>query len=142
MKVLNYKKIAFGIVILGSALLLSGCKKNTQTNNISTLDNNTTEATSGKSAATVTMTDAGFDPSTVTINAGESITWVNNSSKTVQVGSADHPTHTKNSSLTGGQFVIDLKAGESKTVSAGTNVGIWGYHNHLNPTVFGKVVIE
>lgn len=138
---MDYKKIAIGVVILGSALLLSGCKKNATTDTTSASDT-TTETSSGPSAATVNVTDEGFDPSTVTISAGQSITWVNNSSKTVQVGSADHPTHTKNPALTGGEFVIELKAGESKTVSAGSNVGTWGYHNHLNSSNFGKVVIE
>lgn len=138
---MNYKKIAIGVLILTSAFLLSGCKKKVTTDTSTTSDT-TIETSSGPSAATVNVTDEGFDPSTVTISAGQTIAWVNKSTKTVQIGSADHPTHTKNPALTGGQFTIELKAGESKTVSAGSNVGTWGYHDHLNSSHFGRVVIE
>ena len=77
----------------------------------------------------------------MTIKSGESLTWVNNSSKSVQVGSANHPTHTLNRELTSGEFVTELAPGASATVTL-TKKGTWGYHNHLDPSVTGKVVVE
>lgn len=147
----KYKKIAIVGLVLSSALLLSACKKYSSTSSISTNDGT---GQSQKSAdaepnaeklvgvVTVTATDSGFEPKSVTVKAGEAITWVNESTKTVQVGSADHPTHTKNPELTGGEFAIELALGEAKTVSAGTGVGTWGYHDHLNPLKGGSVTVK
>lgn len=140
----KYNKFAaVGLVAL-SALILSACKTNSQT---SSQDNNTSQTQTApveeeKGAATITATDLGFDPREVTINAGESITWVNNSSRTIQVGSANHPDHKINPDLTGGEYVVEIPAGQSKTVSAGTKVGRWAYHNHLKASEGGTVVIK
>lgn len=140
---ISVKKLTVASLIIVCALTLSACKKATETTqDTQKSTNTTTEQSTGTVAAEVKASGAAFDPSTVTIKAGDSITWVNDSDKEVQVGSADHPTHTKNPSLTGGQFVISLNPGESKTVSAGSNVGEWGYHDHLNPSAFGRVIIE
>lgn len=140
----KYNKFAaVGLVAL-SAIILSACKTNSQTSiqGDSKTQTQTAPVDEKKGAVTITATDAGFDPGEVTINAGESVTWVNNSSRTIQVGSANHPTHTVNPELTGGQYVIEIPAGGSKTVSAGTKVGRWAYHDHLKPSQHGTVVIK
>lgn len=137
------KFAAVGLVAL-SALILSACKTNSQTS-AQGGNNSQTQAApvdTKQGAATITATDTGFNPKEVTISAGESITWVNNSSKTLQIGSDNHPTHTLNPDLTGGQYVIEVPAGQSKTVSAGTKVGRWGFHNHLKPSETGTVIVK
>lgn len=140
----KYNKFAAVGLIALSAIILSACKTNSQSG---TQGNNKSQTQTApveekKGAATITATDTGFDPKEVTINAGESITWVNNSSRTIQIGSANHPTHTVNPDLTGGQYVIEVPVGQSKTVSAGIKVGRWAFHNHLKPSEGGTVVIK
>ncbi len=86
---------------------------------------------------TVTVSATGFQPQTVTIKVGEKVTWVNKSGATVSINSAVHPTHLVYPPLNLG------------TVADGASVslvfpkaGTYKYHNHLNPTQFGTVVVE
>lgn len=140
----KYNKFAAVGLIALSAIILSACKTNSQsgTDDNSKNQAQTTSVEEKKGAATITATDLGFDPKEVTVNAGESITWVNNSSRTIQIGSANHPDHKINPDLTGGEYVVEIPAGQSKTVSAGTKVGRWAYHNHLKASEGGTVVIK
>ena len=107
----------------------------------------TTEESSATSSAEVsgenkiTYNDYGFAPQSVTVKSGESITWVNDSIRTVQVGSALHPTHTVNQEITGNDFVIELAPGESSKVQL-TKTGEWGYHDHLRPSLTGKIIVQ
>ena len=142
---INIRKTAIMGAILSSALVLSACNlyKTSSTGDGGTVTGTQEQQQTQQveSAASVTFSDSGVSPSTVTIKFGESLTWVNNSSKSVQVGSANHPTHTLNKELTNGEFVTDLAPGASATVTL-VKKGTWGYHNHLDPSVTGKVVVE
>ena len=143
---IDFKKAAILTAIGSSALVLSACSldKTSSTGNQAGTTQTTQEqqpAQTTASAATITFSDAGVSPVTVTVKSGESITWTNTGSKEVQVASANHPTHTLNRELTNGQFTVELAPGASATVTL-TKTGSWGYHNHLNPSVFGKVVVE
>lgn len=91
--------------------------------------------------AAVTMTDAGFEPSESKLKSGEAVKWVNNSSKKIQIASDPHPTHTANKELTNGQFVMEIVPGESAAAHL-QNKGNFGYHDHLNPGIRGKVAVE
>lgn len=85
----------------------------------------------------VTYTDTGFAPVTVTVKAGTTVTFVNESTGSMWVASAVHPTH----QLLPG---FDQKA---SVVSDGTyeyaftKVGTWKYHNHMNPSQEATVVV-
>ncbi len=93
------------------------------------------------SVSTVTYTNSGFSPQSLTVKSGNSVSWVNDSSSNVQVGSDNHPTHTANQELTDGQFIIELAPSESKTVQL-VKTGEWGYHNHLKPSETGTIIVE
>ncbi|SRR3989344_828539 len=140
---INIRKTAILGAIFSSALVLSACNlyKTQSSGNGGTVTQTQEQQQTQTAAGTVTFSDSGVSPSTVTIKSGESLTWVNNSSKSVQVGSANHPTHTLNRELTSGEFVTELAPGASATVTL-TKKGTWGYHNHLDPSVTGKVVVE
>lgn len=92
--------------------------------------------TSGEN--TVTYTNSGFSPKSITIKVGESVTFVNNSSSLLHVASNPHPIHTD---LLGFDSKNTFSAGESYTYTF-EKTGEHGYHNHLNPTSTGVVVIE
>ena len=138
------RKFSLLLIFIAFALVFSGCSlyQNSQT---AGGENNTQEKGSPagevEGALTVRATEDGFEPSVVTVKSGEAITWVNETSRTVQVGSDAHPTHTVNPDLTGGEFVMEITPGESKTVTV-TEVGTWGYHDHLATQKTGTVVVE
>ncbi|HSX02248.1 MAG TPA: cupredoxin domain-containing protein [Candidatus Saccharimonadia bacterium] len=79
----------------------------------------------------------GFSPSSVTIKSGQAITFTNDSADEIQVDSDPHPTHTDNPELNVGT----IAAGQSQTIKL-TTAGSWGYHNHLNPSDKGRVIVQ
>ncbi len=96
---------------------------------------------------TVTITDEGYDPKEITIQKGQAVTWVNNSSKPVWTASAQHPTHTAYPEKTdvdclGSAFDAckGIPSGESWSFTF-NEVGSWGYHDHLNARHDGKVIV-
>lgn len=110
-------------------------KTDTSTNN----ESNTppvNDETGQETAATITATDDGFTPDTVTIKKGQSIKVVNNSSSSIEFSSADHPTHLQDPELN----MSELAPGESGTITP-ENVGTHGYHDHLHATHTGKIVV-
>lgn len=89
----------------------------------------------------ITYSSSGFSPSTVTAKSYGKITWVNKSDRQVKIGANPHPIHTGNKEVSGGEFTLDLQPGEEKTVVV-SKVGTFGYHNHLNSSEEGTIVVE
>lgn len=106
----------------------------TQTTNSPTPEA-TTEAQMAKT--TVTVTASGFEPKTITIKAGDTVTWMNNDTKTHNVSSDPHPIHTTYTTLNLGNFM----AGKTTTLTF-PNKGTYQYHDHLFPSFTGTVVVE
>lgn len=86
----------------------------------------------------ISMTDTGFSPETVTVAAGGTVTFVNNGQALHWPASDVHPTH---------ELLPDFDAGRG--IATGdeyaftfTQVGKWGFHDHLNPQFTGSVVVE
>jgi len=96
-----------------------------------------TQGGSQPEAVTVRFTDDGFSPQTVTVKSGQSITFTNDSDRTVEPSSDPHPTHTTNPQLNVG----DLAPGQSKTITP-TRTGSWGMHDHLQPSLKLTVVVQ
>jgi plastocyanin len=102
---------------------------------------------------TVLYTDQGFSPSTVTITEGQTVMWINQSSHTMWVASAMHPTHlvydntSKDAHCAAGyagptpfdECTADA-AGASYSFTFG-KAGSWKYHDHANSSMFGTVVV-
>ena len=88
--------------------------------------------------ADVSITAGGtFSPATLTVKKGASVTWTNSGSAKVWIASDPHPVHTGYPGFDSG---TDLRAGESFTFTF-DKTGSWSYHNHLNPTVKGTVIV-
>jgi plastocyanin len=85
----------------------------------------------------ITYSNSGFSPSKITLNAGDTITIKNTSSKTLDFDSDPHPVHTDDRELNIGT----VEPGETKTAKL-TTKGTWGYHNHLNSTETGTIVVQ
>ena len=88
-------------------------------------------------AATITYGSNGFSPGSTTVKTGDSVTFANTSSSEVQVDSDPHPAHTNDTDLNVGI----IAPGGNKTVVL-TKTGSFGIHNHLDPSVTAKVVIQ
>jgi hypothetical protein len=80
-----------------------------------------------------------FSPSNIQVKKGAKVTWTNNSEKSVWPASDIHPTHQL---YPGFDALRGLKPGETYSFTF-EKVGIWPYHDHLNPLSAGKIeVIE
>lgn len=94
-------------------------------------------STENKSQNTVTLTPNGLSPSSLTIKAGQTVTWENKSGETATVNSDPHPTHTAYTPLNLGNFpdggTLTLKFNKA---------GTYGYHNHLNPSERGTITVQ
>ena len=100
----------------------------------------------------VKYTDSGYTPSELKIKAGDTVTFKNESTHEMWVGSAMHPTHAVYSGTTLQQHCPDAenndldqyksaKPGESWSFTF-SKTGTWGYHNHAKANQFGKIIVE
>lgn len=87
---------------------------------------------------TITYTDNGFSPQTITVKVGTPVTFVNQSSTGMWVASNPHPVHTD---LPGFDEKQSVDSGGSYTYTF-EKVGSWGFHNHRNPSDGGTVIVQ
>jgi plastocyanin len=100
-------------------------------------DTRAPEAESPAAEHTIIYTDSGFSPSSLRVKSGDRITIRNNSSGFVEFASDPHPVHTSNTELNAG----GIGPGENGTFTAERR-GTFGYHNHLNETQTGTLIVE
>ena len=162
------RKTSFAIflVLLVSAVMISACTGNyggSQTGQeppqtpASTTQPDTTPAASNTGTQIdadkiVEITAAGANPKTVTITAGQTVAFVNKDSATHWPASALHPTHT----VYPGSNIAKCKTAEAATIFDACKglkegeyfkfkfdqTGTWNYHDHLNPSIWGTVVVQ
>jgi len=83
------------------------------------------------------VTSQGFIPKELTVNTGTKVTFRNVSGQTIAVASDPHPQHTSYPPLNLGQVV------NGNTVSlVFDKSGTYNYHNHLNPSQKGTIVVQ
>lgn len=86
---------------------------------------------------TVQYTDSGFGPNTITVKQGTTVRFTNQSSRGMWVASAVHPTHQL---LPGFDQLQSVSKGGTYEYTF-AKVGTWKYHNHVNATDTGTVVV-
>ena len=96
---------------------------------------------------TVTYTNSGFSPRTVSIQKGQTVVFANNSSGAMWVASSPHPTHTDypekfKTDCAGSLFdeCAGAPAGSSWSFTF-NSVGSWGFHNHLKASDTGTITV-
>lgn len=99
-------------------------------------------ATSSEEAAAalqmvVHYTDKGFDPQVVTIAHGSTVVFKNEGTTGVWVASAPHPAHTD---YPGFDAKRSVGPGDSYSFTF-QRIGTWKYHDHLNPSQYGSVIV-
>jgi len=101
--------------------------------------------------ATVTYSGTSFTPATVTIARGGTVTFVDASTRGFWVASAMHPDHVVYDGTTRAAHCAAGYTGPAPFDECGTGssysftftkTGTFGYHDHLNATAFGKVVVQ
>lgn len=85
----------------------------------------------------IAITDTGYSPSLLSIKVGDTITWTSSAAKPSNVSSDPHPSHTDYAPLNLGMF----KPGESQTLTF-DKAGTYKYHNHLNSTQTGTIIVK
>lgn len=101
---------------------------------------------------TVVYSDSGFSPSSLTIKVGDTVTFVNQSLKSVWPASAMHPTHKvypgsgiEKCGTSEESKIFDacrgIAPGASWSFKFGS-AGSWGYHDHLDASKFGKIIVQ
>jgi len=104
-------------------------------------------------AALVTYTDGGFSPASVSVKAGDTVRFVNNSAGALWVGADEHPTHTEydgtstrehcvDGAAVGGAFDMCRRSvpGEFWEYTF-TKAGSFDYHNHAQASHGGTIVV-
>ena len=110
-----------------------------------------TSDTTGAAApmiATVTFNGDAFSPSTVSIAKGGTVTFTSTGGN-MWVASNAHPQHTGYSGTTRTQHCPDTSGTVFDQCAPGTSfsmtfqkAGTWGYHDHLNASLGGTVLVQ
>lgn len=116
--------IARVAILLVAGLLLAGCGGS--------------GGGDGGGGNVVEFTDDGFEPSTLTVKAGDTVKFENKSSDDFWPASNDHPTHLL---YPGFDAKKPILSGDSYSFTF-TKTGTWGYHNHLEPDVQGTIIVQ
>ena len=97
----------------------------------------------GVVGATITIgSNSAVSPSQVTISAGQSVTFMNNDTRSHDMESDPHPAHTDCPSIAN---VGLLQPGQSKTTFGFASAGSCGFHDHNNSdsaALKGRIVIQ
>jgi len=119
-------------------------------------ENNPTEENGGvaeeENEVIISMTKNGFTPKDVTVKKGTEVTFKNMGTIDQWPATAIHPTHRvypesdiKKCGTAEAEIMFDacegIKPGESYSFTF-NEVGTWRYHDHLNATLFGSVIVE
>lgn len=91
------------------------------------------------SETSVVYDAGGFSPKSVTIKKGGAVIFRNKTGKSASVASNPHPTHTTYPEFD--QYKTDQR-GKDEFRFVFEKVGTWGYHDHLNPSITGTVIVE
>lgn len=137
------------IALIAAVVAVSGC---TSQNADNAATDNTPSGPANDTAAepqnnTVFYTDSGFRPATVEIQQGETVTWLDRSSKNMWVATDRHPTHRQYDGTSTRQHCPDGNTFDQCDTGARYSftfdkTGEWSYHNHVNAGDTGKVVVN
>lgn len=143
------------LTLIASLLLIGSCAQYGQQASAPQPTLSQPEAQAAQPAKnTVEVTSSGYNPSTLTIKSGETVTWANKDSSAHWIASAQHPTH----KVYPGSDIAKCGTPDQKDIFDACNgvgpgdswsftfnqKGSWNYHDHLNVKApfFGKIIVE
>ena len=125
------------VIVVGGAFILVN---NTGKNQPQTTENQATAIPAQAEKpqqSNVAVTSSGYEPEIITVAPGTQVVWTNKSGADVTVNSDEHPTHLLYPFLNLGQFE------DGATVSVVfEKEGTYSYHNHLNASQKGTVIVK
>jgi plastocyanin len=98
----------------------------------------------GASGATITITASGVSPGSVTISIGQSVTFINNDTRSHEMASNPHPQHGSCPSIEAGLAVL-APGGQTRLTQGFAGAGTCSFHDHLADAVQslqGTIVIR
>ncbi len=129
-------------------------ESNTESNVPSATSPKTSDQAPAPKTVTVTYSDSGFSPALIELSAGDTVKFVNASSRNMWVGANQHPTHGEYDGSTRSAHCIagydgpapfdacePVQSGSSWSFTF-TKRGTWGYHDHINASAHGTVVVS
>lgn len=131
------RSAALGVVLGGMALVVACGGSSSPTSPSGGSGGGT-----GTAAATVTITASGVDPKEVTISAGQRVRFINNDTRSHDMSSDPHPTHTDCPEI---NQVGVIQVGQTKETGNLVTVRTCGFHDHNLPTntsLQGRIVIR
>ena len=151
----SYFLLSVGVIVL--ILTISSCTNNSKVNEDQGQQIKSAEKSEGKiektmmngmeqQSHTIEILSTGFKPNELKMRAGDSVIFVNKDTNRHWPASGIHPTHTvypEPGGCVGSKFdsCKNLLQGESFTFIFG-HKGIWKYHDHSNPALWGTIVVE
>lgn len=96
----------------------------------------------GPSGATITIANGRVTPGDVTINVGQSVTFINNDGRVRNISSDPHPVHTDCPAI---NAVGNMNNGQTKLTNALTTARTCGFHDHDDPdnsNMKGRILIR
>ncbi len=140
MKSNNRNYYIFGVtalvIIAGVVYLLSSSKKDGMWTAVNTAV--TTLIAENQTTATIMYTNRGFSPTTLEVPVGTKVIFTNQGDGLMWVASAHHPTHQL---LPGFDSFKGVPNGASYEYTF-TKAGVWKYHDHLNASSRGLVIVK
>ena len=130
------------LILIGAVIVIAGKlgDKSAQPLNVTNQDT-TKQGTGGttpkETISSINLTSSGFSPNTITIKTGTRVIWLNKSGAAATVNSAVHPSHKVYTPLNLGEF----RDGSSVQLVF-DKPGTYKYHDHLNPSRTGTVIVE
>lgn len=112
---------------------------------------NTSSPSESETAATVRYQNGQFTPQTVAVQQGDTVEFISPDDEDMWVGSDAHPTHTQYAGTTVSEHCQDgdetsrafdqCSVGDTYTFTF-EQTGEWDYHNHVNASAGGTIVVE
>jgi plastocyanin len=96
----------------------------------------------GPSGATITIANGAISPKTVTIALGQSVTFVNNDTRSHEMASDPHPSHTQCPAI---NALGTLSPGQTRLTNALSTAMTCGFHDHnddSNTSLQGSITIR
>ncbi|MBY6293902.1 hypothetical protein GLU60_00735 [Nanohaloarchaea archaeon H01] len=140
------------LILLTFVVVASGCLHSSEPVQSPQQENPSNQTSSpteiAENTTTIYFTGSGFQPADLTVQQGETVTWINNASRSMWVGSDQHPVH---SEYSGSSLREHCQSGDQTSAafdqcSTGDRfsftfekTGEWGYHNH-QPFVAGGTI--
>jgi plastocyanin len=113
---------------------------NANSNTNTTSNTNQSNMPDGNDVAVyeVTYNGTAYTPSQLTIKNGDVVVFKNASATSFWPASAPHPTHTNYPEFDPKKAIGPGQTWQFKFTKTGT----WAFHDHLNPTVTGKITVQ